>query len=314
MKAIYKQLAIGLVLIALGSGFNATAQYEPMFTQYMFNELFVNPAYAGSRENMSATGMYRTQWVGLDGAPTTQTISIHGPVLKRRVGLGLSMLNESIGVTKQTGAYLSGAYRMMMKKGTLSFALQLGLLSHIERLASITTDTPGDAQFLANTDRVLVPNFGFGAYYKTDTWYIGLSVPRMMNNHLKATAQSTDVTNKVTMGSWHYFLTGGWVKQISPTIKLRPNAMIKLVAGAPIQVDVTCDALFRDFVWAGLAYRSGDAASLLLGVYATPQLRIGYAYDYTLNQLQRFNSGSHEIMLGYDFGFKREKLMTPRFF
>jgi type IX secretion system PorP/SprF family membrane protein len=116
------------------------------------------------------------------------------------------------------------------------------------------------------------------------------------------------------MGTWHYFLTGGLVKQITPMIKLRPNAMIKLTAGAPIELDITCDALFRDFIWGGLAWRSGDAASILLGAYATPQLRIGYAYDYTLSSLQRFNSGSHEIMLGYDFGWNKDKLMTPRFF
>jgi type IX secretion system PorP/SprF family membrane protein len=314
MKAMKNKILILMIALSAGTVYNASAQTQPMFTQYMFNELFINPAYAGSRENMAVTALYRNQWMGLDGAPTTQTISVHGPLMQKRIGLGLSMINETIGVTKETGAYVSGAYRMLMKKGVLSFALQMGLLSHIERLGTVSTDVGNDNQFLANSDRVLLPNFGFGTYYKTDTWYAGLSIPRMMSNNVSVASGSTDVKNKVGMGSWHYFLTGGLVKQITPMMKLRPNTMIKIVSGAPVEVDLSVDVLFRDKMWGGLAWRSGDAASLLLGAYITPQLRFGCSYDYTLSALQRFNSGSLEFMLGYDFSFDRDKLMTPRFF
>lgn len=302
-----------LAVLAVMSN-EALAQNQPMFTQYMFNEVYINPAYAGSRDNLSVTALRRMQWVGIDGAPTTNTLTAHAPVMGKRIGVGLTVVNDQIAVTKQTGVYASGAYRLPMPKGTLSFGLQLGLLSHIERLADVTTSTAGDDQFIANTDRVLVPNFGFGTFYKSENWYAGLSIPRMMENNVTASASATDVKNKVRLGSWHYFLTGGLVKSINSSMRVRPNAMIKIAGGAPVEVDLSCDVVFHDKIWAGLAYRTGDAASLLLGGWITPQLRIGYSYDYTLSALQRFNSGSHEIMLGYDFSFKADKLMTPRFF
>jgi type IX secretion system PorP/SprF family membrane protein len=313
MKATINKITL-VTLVMVGALSNAVGQYEPMFTQYMFNEVFINPAYAGSRENLSVTALRRMQWVGIDGAPTTNTITGHAPIMNQRVGVGLTVMNDVIGVTRQTGFYASGAYRMPVKKGTLSFGLQLGFLSHIERLADVSTEQADDDQFIANTDRVLVPNFGFGTYYKAENWYVGLSIPRMMLNAVNATATETEVSNRVRLGSWHYFLTGGFVKQITPSIKLRPNSMLKVVGGAPLELDITCDALFRDMIWAGLGYRTGDAVSLLLGGFVTPQLRVGYSYDYTTSALRRFNSGSHEIMLGYDFGFKGDKLMTPRFF
>lgn len=302
-----------LAVLAVMSN-EALAQNQPMFTQYMFNEVYINPAYAGSRDNLSVTALRRMQWVGIDGAPTTNTLTAHAPIMGKRIGVGLTVVNDQIAVTKQTGVYASGAYRLPMPKGTLSFGLQLGLLSHIERLADVSTSTAGDDQFIANTDRVLVPNFGFGTFYKSENWYAGLSIPRMMENNVTASASATDVKNKVRLGSWHYFLTGGLVKSINSNMRVRPNAMIKIAGGAPVEVDLSCDVVFHDKIWAGLAYRTGDAASLLLGGWITPQLRIGYSYDYTLSALQRFNSGSHEIMLGYDFSFKADKLMTPRFF
>jgi type IX secretion system PorP/SprF family membrane protein len=315
MKAMINKLKVLGIAVAALSASASQAQIQPMFTQYMFNELFINPAYAGSRDAISATGMFRTQWVGIDGAPTTQTLTVHGPAMNQKLGVGLALLNESIGVTKQTGVYANGAYRMPMKKGTLSLGLQVGMFTHIERLASVSPDVANDNQFLTNTDRVLLPNFGFGAYYKTDRWYVGLSIPRMMGNTVKlGSAGTTEVKNKLSLTSWHYFLTGGAVHQLNANLKLRGNTMIKIASAAPIEVDLTADLLIKDFIWAGLAYRSGDAASLLLGAYILPQFRLGYSYDYTLSALQRFNSGSHEIMLGYDFSLQRDKVVSPRYF
>lgn len=308
-KSIIRSVVAICILL---SGSKAIAQFDPMFTQYMFNELFINPAYAGSRENISATGLIREQWVGLDGAPSTQTFSIHAPVMNKKLGVGLSVLNEGIGVSKRTGFNINGAYRIAMDKNTLSFGLQLGMVTISENLTQLNLQT--DNQFMMNTGRKTAPNFGFGAYYTAPKWYVGLSIPRMLQNRLDVASGTTDVQNKLNTGDWHYFITGGSVHSIAPNIKLRPNVMMKVVSGAPIQVDLNCNALFHDFIWAGLGYRTGDAASLMVGAQLTKQLRLGYAYDYTTSALQDFNSGSHELMLGFDFGFDKNQIVTPRYF
>lgn len=301
-----------VALFLLFNGLQAIAQFDPMFTQYMFNELFINPAYAGSRENISATGLIREQWVGLDGAPSTQTLSIHAPVMNKKIGVGLSVLNEGIGVSKRTGFNLNGAYRIQMDRNTLSFGLQMGLVTLSENLAQLNLQN--DNQFMMNSGRRTAPNFGFGAYYTAPKWYVGLSIPRMLQNRIDVSGASAEVQNKMNTKDWHYFLTGGFVQSVSPNIKLRPNVMMKVVNGAPLQLDVNCNALFNDFIWAGLGYRTGDAASLMVGAQLTKQLRLGYAYDYTLSALQDFNSGSHELMLGFDFGFDKNQIVTPRYF
>jgi type IX secretion system PorP/SprF family membrane protein len=307
-KITYLAALLAMVLSSLQS----IAQFDPQFTQYMFNELYVNPAYAGSRDNLSGTGLIREQWVGLDGAPSTQTLTVHAPFADRKVGAGLSILRETIGVSKKLGVNLVGAYRIPMDKNTLSFGLQLGLASISENLQALDLTT--DNQFQRNTGNKTAPNFGFGAYYQTPKWYAGLSIPRMLKNKLDVSNASTQVKNTLQASDFHYFLTGGSVHAISNAVKLRPAIMMKVVNGAPIELDLSCNALFRDFIWAGLAYRTGDAASLLLGAQLTQQFRIGYAYDYTLSQLQDFNSGSHELMLGFDFGFDKDRIVTPRYF
>lgn len=290
----------------------SVAQFDPQFTQYMFNELYINPAYAGSRDNLSGTGLIREQWVGLNGAPSTQSLTVHAPFAHRKIGAGLSVMNESIGVSKRLGVNLVGSYRIPMDKNTLSFGLQLGIVSLSENLMSLDLTT--DNQFQINTGNRTAPNFGFGMYYQTPTWYAGLSIPRMLKNRLDVTNSETAVENSLSASDFHYFITAGSVHAIAPSVKLRPAVLLKTVSGAPMVLDLSCNALFNDFIWAGLAYRTGDAASLLLGAQITKQLRLGYAYDYTLSELQDFNSGSHELMLGFDFGFDKDKIVTPRYF
>ncbi len=290
----------------------SAAQFDPMFTQYMFNELFINPAYAGSRECLSVTGLIREQWVGLDGAPSTQTLSIHAPVFNQKMGIGLSLLNEGIGVNKRTGVNFNGSYRIKMNESWLSFGVQAGVVSLSEDLMKLNLTT--DNQFMASSRRMMAPNVGFGAYYNAPKWYVGLSVPRMIQNRLSNSSGSTVVDNKINPDDFHYYLTGGSIHTLSPSVTLRPNVMVKAVSGAPVELDVSANLLFNDFIWAGLAYRTGDAASIFLGAYLTKQLRFGYSYDYTLSALQDFNTGSHELMLGYDFNYDKTKIITPRHF
>ncbi|MFN0032868.1 MAG: type IX secretion system membrane protein PorP/SprF [Flavobacteriales bacterium] len=306
---VRNMLTLLALLLVSAKGF---AQFDPQFTQYMFNELFINPAYAGSRAHLSGTGLLREQWVGLDGAPSTQSLTVHAPFANHKMGAGLSVMHETIGVGKRLGVNAVGAYRIPMDRNTLSFGLQLGLVSLSENLTDLNLIT--DNQFQLNTGNKTAPNFGFGMYYQTPNWYAGISIPRMLKNRLDVTNAETQVQNSLAASDFHYFVTAGSVHPITPTIKLRPSVMLKAVSGAPMQLDMSCNALFNDFIWAGLGYRTGDALSLLVGAQITKQLRLGYAYDYTTSDLQDFNSGSHELMLGFDFGFDKDKIVTPRYF
>ena len=303
-------IAAGLLLMA--GALPSAAQFDPQFTQYMFNELYINPAYAGSRENLSGTMLWREQWVGLNGAPSTGTLTVHAPFANKKIGAGITVMTESIGVSKRTSFSAVGAYRIPMDKNTLSFGLQLGLVNLSEDLMNLNLTT--DNQFQVNTGNVTAPNVGAGAYYSTPKWYVGLSVPRLLQNRLDVTTGEAKVENRLNAKDLHYFITAGSVFGLSPSVKLRPNIMLKAVSGAPMQADISCNALINDFIWGGLAYRTGDAISALLGVQITKQLRLGYSYDFTTSALQEFNSGSHEFMLGFDFGFDKDKVVTPRYF
>lgn len=289
------------------------AQIEPQFTQYMFNEMFINPAYAGSREAMSATLLYRNQWVGLDGAPETQTFSIHGPFAKYKIGVGISLINESIGVTKQFGAFANYAYRITTKKGTFAMGLQAGILRHQHDFLDINTVTPGDEQFIANSDKVIAPNAGIGFYYNTNRFYAGLSIPRFLENRIDV-SNGTDVKSKFNSAYWHYFISSGYVMSLKGDIKFKPTIMIKAANAAPVEFDINANFLFNDVFWVGAGYRTGDAVSLTSSVQLTKQLRVGYSFDYTTSDLNDFSNGTHEITLGYDFVFEKSKVVTPRYF
>jgi type IX secretion system PorP/SprF family membrane protein len=305
-----KTINILCICLMWASSQTLLGQSDPMFTQYMFNELYINPAYAGSREYLSATALVRQQWVGLDGAPSTQTLSAHKPIFGNRIGAGLTFVNEAIGVSKRTQINANGAYRLPMGKNTLSFGLQLGLASISENLASL--GLASDNQFATNTGRRLAPNMGFGTYYVTPKWYVGLSIPRLMQNRLDGS--NGEVQNRVYVADWHYFIAAGSLHAINADWKIKPALMMKAVQGAPLQVDVNALGIFRDRIWGGLGFRTGDALSLLLGMQINQQLRAGYSYDYTTTALGNFNSGSHELMLGYDFNFEKDKVVSPRYF
>jgi type IX secretion system PorP/SprF family membrane protein len=299
--------------ILLGS-LSAQAQFEPQFTQYMFNEMFINPAYAGSREQVAATMLYRNQWVGLEGAPKTQTASINGPLMNKKLGLGLTMMNESIGVTKQFAVYASYAYRIQVgTKGAFAMGVQGGFINHQEDLSEVITNEENDNEFLFNTPKVVLPNAGYGMYYNTDKFYAGIAIPRMFLNKVAGDG-SAAVTNKLDLKNWHYYFMSGYVFPVSESVKLKPSVMVKAVSGAPLIADITLHALLKDVFWLGVSYRTEDSFAGLATFQITPQLRIGYSYDYTLTELNNYNNGTHEIHLGYDFSFNKKKVVTPRYF
>jgi len=313
MKRLTKYYQKKLVLFAalIVTSMQVQAQFEPQFTQYMFNEMFINPAYAGSREHASLTALYRNQWVGIDGAPKTQTFSGHTALKNEKFGVGLSVMNEEIGVTHDLSFFGNYAYRIPMKNGILSMGIQAGLINHQEKLLDVKTQDQGDNSFMG-TPKLTVPNSGFGTYYYSKNFYVGLSIPRLLQN--KVDANTGKGKNTVEMQYWHYYLMGGYVFPINDMIKLKPTFMVKSVSGAPIEADLGVHALFNETIWLGGSYRTGDSWSAIMSVQLNKQLRIGYSFDNTITDLKQYNSGSHEITLGYDFSFVKNKIVTPRYF
>lgn len=318
MKKIKMFKRSGLMLPALMMvlvSFTATAQHEPMFTQYMFNETFINPAYAGSHDVPAINGLYRNQWVGIPGSPKTQTFSFHAPVMQKRLGLGLSVMNETIGVSDQFMVNADFAYRILMPNSVLSFGAKGGFVNDQENLTRVETTVGGDNQFSTDIRKYFLPNAGFGIYYYyKKKFYAGFSIPRLLDNKVSSAASSSVDVNVGNPEVWHYYFATGYVFQMGQNVKFKPSVMVKAVANAPVEVDGNLNFLFNEFLWLGAAYRSGDAVAGLLGFQISKQLRVSYSYDYSISNLQRYNSGSHEISFGYDFNTLRHRVMSPRYF
>jgi len=314
---IFKLLAPGAITAAClltVSVQKAQAQYEPHFTQYMNNEMFINPAYAGSRGFAAASLLYRDQWVGIEGAPKTATFNFHMPFMRETNGAGICVLNDRIGVTNQTAAFLNFAHHIRTsEEGTFSLGLQGGIINVEEKLLDVITIDPNDPEFAQNINHKLMPNFGFGTYYHTDRFYAGLSIPRFLENKIDPVTLKA-AANKLNTRYWHYYFYSAYVMDLNESIKLKPSTMVAAVSGAPLEADITLNALFNETLWFGVSYRTGDAVALLTQYQITKQLRFGYSYDYTLTKLNNYSSGTNEFTLGYDFSFEKDKVVTPRYF
>lgn len=299
-----------IVLSVMGT-LGAIAQQDAMFTQYFFNPLSVNSGYAGSRDAMNATLLAREQWVGIDGRPRTQTFTIQSPLPNDRLAVGLSVVKDQVGPVNNTALYGDVAYRFQVsEKARLSLGLKAGVNFFSANLKSLEGLNPADASFSQNIGNQALPNFGFGAYYWTDRYFIGLSTPKLIENDL-GTASGDYSQPKERR---HLFLMGGYVFDLNESVKFKPTTLVKYVAGAPVSVDLTANFLFNERLWVGGMYRLGDAMGALLSFQINSQLRAGYSYDYTLSELNDYNNGSHELMISYDFIFQKDKTLSPRYF
>ncbi|MEZ4793207.1 MAG: type IX secretion system membrane protein PorP/SprF [Gelidibacter sp.] len=286
----------------------ADAQQDPQYTQYMYNTMSVNPAYAGQREVLSITGLYRTQWVGIDGAPKTQTLGIHAPLRNEKIGLGLSIVNDALGPASESNIDANFSYTIQISDNNtkLSFGVKAGM--HL-------LDTDWSKGRYRNPDNVFnenislfSPTVGAGMYLHNRKWYVGLSVPNFIT-----TKHYNDFQESVAAERINYYLIAGYVFDLSENTKLKPAALVKAVSGAPIIADVSANFLFNDKITLGVAYRWDDAISGLAGFQVTDGLYIGYAYDATTTNLNNYNSGSHEIMVRFELQ-KLGRILSPRFF
>lgn len=291
---------------------SASAQQNAMFTQYMFNTLALNPAYAGSRNVVSATALMRSQWTGIEGAPKTGTFTIDAPIMDKKMGIGLQLLTDKLGVIQTNGAALSLAYRIRLEQGSLSFGLQGNVSQYKADYTSVELgSTPSyDPAFANNVNKALF-NFGTGVYYNSDRFYLGLSAQDLVPNRLSDPGDGAPLAGKQAI---HVFLSSGYVFPIASDLALKPSFLIKYVNGAPIEGDINGTLWIKDVLGIGLQYRTSADVAVLLEIQASPQIRIGYSYDRSVTRLQGFNSGSHEIMLRYEFGFEKGKIISPRYF
>ena len=288
-------------------------QQDPQYTQYMYNMNIVNPAYAGSRGTLSLGLLGRSQWTNVNGAPKTMTFDAHAPVGKK-VGMGLSVIADEIGPAKEQNIYADFSYTLTTSdEGRLAFGLKGGVtLLNVNLLDVVLPQTAtGDDPLFDENINDAYPNIGAGVYYYNDKWYAGFSVPNILKSeHLDKDNVNTKASEEV-----HYFLTTGYVFDLSSTLKFKPSVLVKGVTGAPVSFDINANFLMYDRFELGASYRYQDAVSILFNFGVTRAFRIGYAYDYTVSEFSNANTGgSHEIILLYDIDFTKKNLKSPRFF
>lgn len=303
-----KKLSLLVLLLAILSTEFITAQQDPQYTQYMYNMNVVNPAYAGSKENLSITALYRKQWSGFDGAPETFTFSAHAP-FGDKVGLGLSAIKDELGPVSETNVYADFSYTLEIGGNTkVALGIKAGATFHDVGLTDLELQDPNDPFFSQDISSTY-PNVGAGAFLYGDNFYVGLSVPNVLNSvHLDE--------NGLKYGSEtnHYFATAGYVFQVSENVKLKPSVMVKSAFDAPVSFDGNLNALFFEKFEIGASYRLDDSFSGLVGFQVTENIRVGYAYDYITSDLDAVADASHEVILTFDLFFNKRTLRSPRYF
>jgi type IX secretion system PorP/SprF family membrane protein len=289
------------------------AQTEPMYSQYMFNMLGVNPAYAGKREATSLNFFQRRQWIGLSGAPQTTSVSIDGSMKDQKIGWGVQMYDDRLGVEKADGANIMMATHVQISdNGILSGGLSIGLMNYrIDLLNVQGRFTTSDPAFYSNFNKWL-PNVGLGLYYSSDKFYAGVSIPNVLRSRLSAFDVMNSGIQKVN--NTHLFFNSGFVFDVNDDLKIKPSVMIKAVDGAPVQADLNTNIWLKDIIGLGVSYRTGDAMVGMIETQITENFRMGYAYDMSLSPLKYYNNGSHEMMLRYEFGNIKSKVKSTRYF
>jgi len=310
-----KYIFLALLILTCWSG-KTFAQQESMYTQYMFNRLIVNPAYTGTKDGLSVTALYRHQWTGFtpfNGDPRNLTVSAHAPILDGRSGIGGYVTSDWMGVIQRNTLAMTYAFRFQVgKTGAVSLGLSGGVQQYSFNNFQHNPYNEGDPALPNGAFTVYRPNFGTGAFYNNGKFYAGISAQNLIESKidlLKGT--SADKARYYR----HYYLTTGYDFRVSDDFLISPSGFVRYVQNAPVQFDLNCNFTFVDKFWVGASYRFKDAMCGIIGFNLLPQMRLSYAYDYSFFNMNRFNTGSHEVMLNYDFGnVTRTRLQIPRYF
>ena len=294
-------------IIILTSLFSAIAQQKAMFTQYMFNGLVVNPAYSAMEDALNITALARQQWVGFKGAPNTQTFSLHSPIKQSNTSAGLILMRDQIGeVVSENGAFGTLAHRVQVNEGTyLALGLNGGISKYVGEY-SLTGSASAATDPVFADQNSLRGNLGFGLILFSEKFYAGFSSPFFYYRDLDAVASSA------TAYKPHYILQGGYITDLGPDIKFKPNILMKYVSGSPVQIDLNANFLFKETLWLGGSVRSMDSFDVLAEVQLTPNIQLGYSYDFTTSKLSRVEKGSHEIVLNFRIPSKNSTSNLPR--
>jgi len=271
-----------------------------------------NPAYAGTRDAFNVLLMSRNQWVSLPDAPVSQAILMHTPINGTNTGLGLSVLHDEIGPIKQTGAYFDYAYRLSFSnQRILSLGLKGGVNFYDAQLSDLETNDPNDPVFASDINRNFLPNLGVGAFFYTNKYYLGLSIPKLIENKINKNAVATENVSKEEI---NVFFMAGYVFELDQIVKFKPSILTRYIVNSPISIDLGGTFVIFDKLSLGAIYRVGESFGALCQVELTNQLKIGYSYDFPINQLGAYNKGTHEIMISYDFNIRPDKVRSPRYF
>jgi type IX secretion system PorP/SprF family membrane protein len=305
MKSIFKLLIF--ILIPL----NLAGQIAPVTSQYVLNPLSINPAYAGNRGALNLAIFYRRQWTGITGAPETMTLAADAPFLDSKLGLGFVITNDKIGVTKETHIMTNYAYRINMDKGELSLGLGAGIMTTNTSWSDLIVLDPGDETYLSNSRVFVVPDFSFGVYYSSQTYFGGISVPRLLG--YKFNFDKNKYSLSFNPGQYNYLINAGYLYSVSQKIKLMPSALVTISPGKKVLIDLNAYASINDRLWTGVSYRNGRSVGVLFQFAVNNQMRIAYTYDIDLGKLGHYSNGSHEIMLRYEFHYKVDAISPLNF-
>ena len=287
------------------------AQMLTVTHYYKSDALSINPAFAGCYNSLSATLLYRNQWVGFSEAPKSQLLSVHAPLNNDRIGLGIMIEKNSIGIFKETSVIGNYAYRMELGEGKLSLGLGFGVTIHNIAWNDLVASVPGDLQLINNPSTAVLPSFSFGTYYYTKKYFIGFSIPLFLSQELNQSSGTYKISNNFS--KYNYFLSGGYELYINPQVKLLPSLLVKYQKNTPLQIDYNTLISLKDRIWLGIGYRSKNMLVGILQCQLNYQIRLDYSYDFEMSSLRKYMNGSHEIGLNYLFRYSR-KVMGPRQF
>jgi len=297
-------LFFGLIMILMATAGSLKAQQYPIYSQYIFNGLVLNPAYAGSHVQVSATAMYRNQWVNFDGAPKTLTFSMHSSMFKEKVGLGLLITDDQIGSYSNKNIYGSYAFIIKTPAGKLAMGLQAGMNIVSADFSNLNLDNTNDISF-ANINNKVKPNFGAGVYFHNDVFFAGFSVPFLLNSGFND--KSIENAINEIRSARYYYLHGGVTIPLNrmKTVQFVPSALIRAQEGSPLSIDVNAGVIFYELLSLGASYRNIDALITYIDLKLSEQFHFGYSYDWTTSDINQFSNGTHEFMINYRFRIRK---------
>ncbi len=305
MKKLYRTITVALLLIGCHY---AQGQQDPLYNQYLFNQLIINPAYAGAHNILNAAVISRAQWIGLEGAPVTNTALIHSSIAGNKVGLGFMAINDRLGVNNNTEVHVSYSYKIDFGNTRLSFGIQSSIINYQYNYDELNLEFVNDASFQPVDENFTKPNFGAGLFLMSEKFYLGGSVPRILNIEVNDGVMSSTRYNQ------HYYFAGGVLLTVSNFVKLKPSFLLKVVESSPASLDLTGSFLFGEFVWAGVTLRNLNSIGVNTQVELSDKLRLGYSFELPTNTLITSNFGTHELMVSLDMAPFGRQILKRRYF